>query len=822
MNEQQDGNQCRGVWAYTPGVLDEAQVGALRALEPMASGWFCWGDKWMNNDGQPKAPGDPNTMRKGSAASMTTTARLDKALSRLNGRQIAGVGLALQSAEPGLVVLDLDHVRNPDTGEVCEIGKAALDLLRGGYVEFSPSGSGLRAIVMAPKIVERLEGKKQAIDLKTQGADGNPVKVEVFPSGSNLYTRMSGALVPGYGVAQAVEDAGAVDDWLIGLKPAIVGKPTTPNSASTKATGNTWDQLAQYRGGEDEDKRPDDVVKSFRLAADRKKSGPVARALDALRNGSSDSESEAFAACEAVRRGAGNTEDVGAVLLTLAGTGARDKLNRKDYRDRTAEHAAKTVLEQIERGEVKYLSRKTWKNLPGAVKQGKDGPSRVAVDEDEATAMQDSGLAFVLDKGGKPIASPANAELALRIGKDTAGLFRFNAWTLDVECSRPMSAVHPNAATKAGKLRNVDYEFTRAHLLRKWGMRLDAGETLSAVLMAAHGEEFDPLREALLKLPPWDGVARVGGSCPGWLVTYAKADNKGKQEFVHAVGVCFLVAAVKRIMEPGCKMDEVLCLEGAKGGGKSTLFEVLADALLPGSFTDQVHDFTDAKHRIEATEGKFLVELSELAGLRRAKDQEALKAALSAKTDSARRAYERGNVEVPRRFVVVATTNQSEYISDPTGALARRFWTVRTLSSETNQIDMERLRVDAPQLWAEARHLYEQGASTFISEGTEAFKQWVDEREKRQAAAPYAEEVAVALHKIANSQTDEYHPDRGIRAATVATLGGIDPERWAPDQTLKRRFGDAMLQAGFVKGRTYGGHLHWTVSTEVLGKVPRL
>jgi hypothetical protein len=542
--QEQDGNECRNVWKYTPGQLSDAQVGALRALQPMAPKWFCSGDEWLNKEGKPKAPGNPSTLWKGNVANMRTAASLDIALSRLSGGQIACVGLALQSAAPGLVVLDLDHVRNPDTGEVCEIGKAALELLRGGYVEFSPSGSGLRAVVTAPKIVERLGGSKRAIELKVQGADGHPVKVEVFPSGSNTYTRMSGALVPDYGVARVGEDAGAVEAWLLGLKPANESKPTTSSSASTKATGNAWDQLARYRGEEDEDKHPDEVIASLKLAASRKKSGPVARALDALRNGSSDSDSEAFVACEAVRRGAGNAEDVGAVLLALAGSGARDKLkSRKDYRNSTAEHAARTVLEQIERGEVKYLSRKTWKNLPGAVKQGKDGPSRVAVDEDEATAMQDSGLAFVLDKGGKPIASPANAELALRIGKDTAGLFRFNAWTLDVECSRPMSAVHPNAATKAGKLRNVDYEFTRAHLLRKWGMRLDAGETLSAVLMAAHGEEFDPLREALLKLPPWDGVARVGGSCPGWLVTYAKADNKCKQEFVHAVGVCFLVAS---------------------------------------------------------------------------------------------------------------------------------------------------------------------------------------------------------------------------------------------------------------------------------------
>lgn len=103
----QDGNQCREVWKYTPGKLDEAQVGALLALAPLAPSWFCWGDKWKNADGQPKAPGNPNDMKPGNAANMETAASLDTALSKLNQAGVAGVGLALKGATSGLLLLDL-------------------------------------------------------------------------------------------------------------------------------------------------------------------------------------------------------------------------------------------------------------------------------------------------------------------------------------------------------------------------------------------------------------------------------------------------------------------------------------------------------------------------------------------------------------------------------------------------------------------------------------------------------------------------------------------------------------------------------------------
>jgi len=211
-------------------------------------------------------------------------------------------------------------------------------------------------------------------------------------------------------------------------------------------------------------------------------------------------------------------------------------------------------------------------------------------------------------------------------------------------------------------------------------------EFFNAVVQdTAWRNQVHPVRDYLASLE-WDGRARLNR----WLIDYGgAADN----DYTQAVGSLVLIAAVRRVMRPGCKFDELLVLESEQGQLKSTALRTLC----PNDdwFTDDLPLNIDAKEVIEGTRGKWIIEASELSGFR-ASQMEHLKAMLSRQVDGpVRMAYARIAVEQPRQFIIIGTTNSHQYLKDATGN--RRFWPVRIL-----KFDVNALRRDRDQLWAEA------------------------------------------------------------------------------------------------------------------------
>lgn len=204
----------------------------------------------------------------------------------------------------------------------------------------------------------------------------------------------------------------------------------------------------------------------------------------------------------------------------------------------------------------------------------------------------------------------------------------------------------------------------------------------------ARQSSFHPVRDYLDGLEAWDGVSRS----ETWLIDCGAAEDT---PYVRAVSRLVLVAAVRRVRQPGCKFDEMLILESPQGSYKSTAIK----ALCPNQewFADNFHLDGDTKKMIEQTAGKWIVEAGELKGMSN-RDANALKAYLSSTADEARMSYARETQRLPRQFIIIGTTNDTQYLKDHTGD--RRYWPVRV-----GVFNVEKLLAMRDQLWAEASYL---------------------------------------------------------------------------------------------------------------------
>jgi hypothetical protein len=311
-----------------------------------------------------------------------------------------------------------------------------------------------------------------------------------------------------------------------------------------------------------------------------------------------------------------------------------------------------------------------------------------------------------------------------------------------------------------------------------FGFRPPKGDFTDYLVNLAVKNPFHPVRDYLDNLT-WDGVERIGT----WLVDYGGAEDT---PYARAVGELFLIAAVRRIRKPGVKFDEMLVLESPQGAEKSSALE----ALCPDKswFSDDLPVGADSKEVIERTAGKWILEAAETVGMRKG-DVDKIKAFLSRSVDGpARPAYGRLPVERPRHFVVVGTTNESQYLKDQTGN--RRFWPVKV-----GRFDLDRLRAHRDQLWAEAAAREEAGESIRLDP-----KLWAAagvQQEARRIADPWEEALE---EKLGAASDAEGRLDGKILAEDVwEMVGKSDPG--SRGQHDNERLGKAIRRLGFEKRR---------------------
>jgi len=295
----------------------------------------------------------------------------------------------------------------------------------------------------------------------------------------------------------------------------------------------------------------------------------------------------------------------------------------------------------------------------------------------------------------------ANATLILEHDPRLAGCIAFNELK-----GRPVIRKkldwHPDVSDplNGDNWKDADDSQLRLYMEKTWKL-VGRNQIQDALNVVLDENSFDPVREYLDALT-WDGVERVDTL----LCRYMGAEDN---PYVRAVTRKWMCAAIARVYVPGIQFDHMLVLAGPQGIGKSNLGRKLGH----GWHTDSLGRLDNSKEAMERLAGKWIVEIAELAALKRAEIED-VKNFITKQTDDFRKAYGHHNDDHRRRCVFYGTTNNAEFLNDRTGA--RRFWIVDVPGIDHGWLPGLDEEVD--QLWAEAKELWKKGEVLELTDET--------------------------------------------------------------------------------------------------------
>jgi hypothetical protein len=216
-----------------------------------------------------------------------------------------------------------------------------------------------------------------------------------------------------------------------------------------------------------------------------------------------------------------------------------------------------------------------------------------------------------------------------RFDAELEALLQDRRWNIKRNLLSDELEIHlPDTIVPMSDERLAEIRFTVAYASN--GKEPSKDKIADAVALIGERRAYHPVRNYLATLQ-WDGIGRLNG----WLAEYFGVDDTPLNR---ALGRKILCAAVRRVLQPGCKFDAMLVLEGAQDLGKSSAIRALCHD--PAWFTDQLEVGADPKVTIEKTAGAWIVEMPELDGLGR-RDTNRVKSFITTTHDRARLAYSR-------------------------------------------------------------------------------------------------------------------------------------------------------------------------------------
>lgn len=227
-----------------------------------------------------------------------------------------------------------------------------------------------------------------------------------------------------------------------------------------------------------------------------------------------------------------------------------------------------------------------------------------------------------------------------------------------------------------------------------YGMK-SRNDYFDAIKNVSMRNRFHPVRDILDSLQ-WDGSERIRSLLPDYL-------GVEDTEYQCQIMRLWMLGAVARVYEPGCKFDYTMIFTGPQGLGKSTFLKMMA--LNDAWFNDSL-DSLDSDKAAQSLMGSWIVELAELKSLARtAGGVESVKRFLTAVQDKYRVPYERRADIFLRQCVFAGTTNKSDFLQDETGN--RRFLIIQTgVSKPEKSLFVSEAIEDMKAAWAQAVHIW--------------------------------------------------------------------------------------------------------------------